>query len=57
MIWGGLDRAIKILVERWSNARPLSFEQGILDAYTDMELAEAVAAWDLTPRRRVLEVV
>jgi hypothetical protein len=57
MIWGGLDRAIKILVERWSNARPLSFEQGILDAYTDMELAEAVAAWDLTPRRRILEVV
>ena len=57
MIWGGLDRAIKILVERWEKARPVSFEQGILDAYNDMELAEAVMAWDLSPRRRVLEVV
>ena len=56
MIWGGLDRAIKILVERWTKDRPASFEQGILDAYNDMELAEAVKAWDLTPRRRVLEV-
>ena len=57
MIWGGLERAIKILVERWANVRPVSFEQGILDGYNDTELAEAVAAWDLTPRRRVLEVV
>jgi hypothetical protein len=56
MIWGGLDRAIKILVERWTKDRPTSFEQGILDAYNDMELAEAVMAWDLSPRRRVLEV-
>lgn len=53
LIWQGRERAIHILVERWTHERPASFEEGIGSAYNNME--SHVEKWDLTPVR--VEVV
>ena len=49
LIWRGSERAVELLVRRWSSAKPASFEQGVHEIYEGLETF--VEKWDLTPVR------
>ena len=49
LIWQGSERAVELLVKRWSSAKPASFEQGVQEGYEGLETF--VEKWDLRPMR------
>jgi len=49
MIWNGSERATKMLIDRWEALPPVSFEAGIMDAYTSLEVC--IERWNLSAAR------